>query len=198
MTPIEILALSKAVKDAEEKLARGQVTEGSYNVNFAVSISGPIVVEADYQKRPTVSVPWTEAYALLREVAIQGVNDLIARVERGETITRADLEVIKTAGFLSEDIMVQTMKQAFEAKEAPKGEGSIMERIPEVEAAAEKVKELIAGRLGMTPSKGRVKPDLKVEQLGKTTVVATQGQAAQTVALSEDQIAAAADQIQAS
>lgn len=185
MTPIEILALSRLVKEAEEKLARGQVTEGNYSVNFAVNVSGPIVVEADYEKRPTVSVPWTEAYALLREVAIQGVNDLISRVESGQTITREDLESIKTAGFLSEDIMVSTMSQAFEAKQAPKGEGSIMERIPEVEAAVEKVKELIAGRLGMTPSKGRVKTDLKIDQLGKAAVaaagVATQVQVAASI-----------------
>lgn len=184
MTPIEILALSRLVKEAEEKLARGKVSAGSYSVNFAVSVSGPIVVEEDYEKRPTVSVPWTEAYALLREVAIQGVDELIARLDRGETITREDLTAIKTAGFLSEDVMVETIQQAFEEKQAPKGEGSIMERVPEVEAAVEKVKETIAGRLGNTPSKGRVKADLTVEQVGgapQKAGVATQGQMAQKV-----------------
>jgi hypothetical protein len=192
MTPIEILALSRMIKEAEEKLARGQVAPGTYKVNVSVGVSGPIVVEEDYEKRPTVSVPWTEAYALLREVALRGVDELIARVEAGQTIVKADLEVIKTAGFLSEDIMVETMKQAFAAKQAPKGKGSIMERVTEVEAAAERVKEIIAGRLGLTPSKGRVKADLTVEQIQPQTVAgsATQPQIAPTLAPSQDSVEA--------
>lgn len=165
MTPIQLLALTRLLKEREEKAARSQVDPGTYNVDFEVRVKGNMEVEEDYEKRPTVSVPWTEAYALLREVAIQGVDDLIGRVARGETITRADLEAIKTAGFLSEDIMVETMKRAFEIKNAPKAEGSIVDRVPEVEAAAERVKELIAGRLGLTPSKGRVKADLSVEEI---------------------------------
>lgn len=160
LTNVELLALSRVLKESEEKKARSLVTSGSYSVDFEVRVTGVMNVEDDYEKRPTVSVPWTEAYALLREVAVQAVNEMIARVDRGEVITRKDLEVIKTAGFLSEDIMVETMKQAFDLKNAPRGEGSIMERIPEVEQAAERVKELIAGRLGLTPSKGRVKADL--------------------------------------
>ena len=81
MTPIEILALSRIVREAEEKLARGQVSPGTHSVDVVVHVSGLVEVEKDYEKRPTVSVPWTEAYALLREVAIRGVNDLIARMD---------------------------------------------------------------------------------------------------------------------
>lgn len=182
MTPIELLALTRLLKEKEEKLAREAVQPGTYRVDLSVHASGEIVVEADYEKRPTVSVPWTEAYALLREVAIQCVDDLIARVDRGQTITRDDLDFIKTAGFLSEDIMVETMKQAFEAKQAPKGEGSIMERVPEVEAAAERVKELIAGRLGMTTSKGRVKADLTVKKVDERAVPPQAGMTAEQAA----------------
>lgn len=165
MTPIEILALVHAIKKADEKTARAQVSAGDYHVDFYAHIQGNIEVEADYQKRATVSVPWTEAYALLREVALRGIDDLIARVVRGETITQTDLESIKTAGFLSENIMVETMKQAFDAKKAPKGQGSIMARVEEVEAAVERVKEIIAGGLGKTRSDGRVLTDLDVTQV---------------------------------
>jgi hypothetical protein len=185
LTNVELLALSRVLKESEEKRARSLVTSGSYSVDFKVHVVGVMNVEDDYEKRPTVSVPWTEAYALLREVAIQAVNEMIARVDRGEVITHQDLEAIKVAGFLSEQIMVETMKQAFDLKNAPRGEGSIMERIPEVEQAAERVKELIAGRLGLTPSKGRVKADLTFEPVSS---FAPEGTASQPEIASETNV----------
>jgi hypothetical protein len=169
MTPIELLALTRLLND-EEKAIRAQVLPGNYDVNFTVRVSGPIEVEEDHERRSTVGVPWTEAYALLRLVAIRGLDNLISRVDRGETIGKLDLEAIKTAGFLSEDIMVETMQEAWELKQARKAKGSIMDRVPEVEAAAEKVKELIAGRLGMMPCKGRVLADLTVEEVNQPKI----------------------------
>lgn len=182
MTPIEIVALVHAIETAAGKTARKQVVAGEYHVDFQVHVCGNIEVEADYERRATVSVPWTEAYAFLREVAIQGVNELIAKVSRGETITQIDLESIKTAGFLSEDIMVETMKRAIEAKKAPKAKGSIKERVEEVEAAAERVKEIIPGRMDKSTVSGRVIADLDVTQVAPPSPgVATQVQVAQKV-----------------
>ena len=165
MNPIEIVALSKVIKKTEGDLARDQVLPGDYSVDFTVRISGPITVEEDYMKDPTVSVPWTEAYALLREIAIQGVDEMIARVDRGETITREDLEVIKTAGFLSEDLIVDCIQKAFVAKNLPEGQGAIIELVPEVEAAQKRAKAAISKRIGKTPSNGRVLTELTVNQV---------------------------------
>lgn len=177
LTNVELLALDRVIDGGEGKQIRNCVTPGSYSVDFRVHVSGTMQVGEDYVKRATVSVPWTEAYALLREVAIQGVNEMIARVDRGEVITRQDLEAIKIAGFLSEQIMVDTMRQAIELAEAPKAEGSIMERIPEVKAAVERVKKLIPGGLDRTPSKGKVVVDLTCEEIDAS--VAPEGTAAQ-------------------
>lgn len=177
LTNVELLALSNAIENDESKQIRSCVAPGSYSVDFCVRISGTMKVFEDYVKRATISVPWTEAYALLREVAIQAVDEMIARVDRGEVINRQDLEAIKTAGFLSEQIMVETMKQAIDLKKAPKGEGSIMERIPEVKDAAERVKKLIPGSLDPTPSKGKVVVDLTCEEIDAS--VAPEGTAAQ-------------------
>ena len=108
MTPIEILALSRIVREAEEKLARGQVSPGTHSVDVVVHVSGLVEVEKDYEKRPTVSVPWTEAYALLREVAIRGVNDLIARMDRGEMITREEFSIDRKTGAFIQSITLQS------------------------------------------------------------------------------------------
>ena len=179
MTPIELLALTRLLSDKQEKAVRKQVAPGSYSVNLDIHVEGTYEVEEDYMKDPTVSVPWTEAYALLREIAIQGVDEMIARVDRGETITREDLEVIKTAGFLSEDLIVDCIQKAFYAKNAPKGQGAVIALVPEVEAAQERAKEAISKRIGKTPSHGRVLTDLKVEQINQ--IVAVQGQIAQAI-----------------
>jgi hypothetical protein len=190
MTPVELLALAKLLKDAEEKKIRAQIPAGDYAVDFSVHVKGTYEVEEDYLKDPTVSVPWTEAYALLRELAIQGVDEMIARVDRGETITKADLEVIKTAGFLSENLIVDCIQQAFAAKNAPKGERAIIARVPEVEAAQERAKEAISKRIGKTPSKGRVLTDLSVEEIQPQTVAgsATQPQIAPEVSVSQARV----------
>lgn len=168
LTNVELLALDRVIDTPEGKKIRNLVTPGSYSVDFSVHISGTMDVEPDCMKRSTVSVPWTEAYALLREVAIQAVNEMIARVDRGEVITHQDLEAIKTAGFLSEKIMIDTMRQAFDLHEG-RAEGSIMERIPEVKKAAEEVKKIIAGSLPLSPSKGRVLAELTHEVVVSVT-----------------------------
>lgn len=163
MTPIELLALTRLLVSQKNEI-RDQVSPGEYNVDFNVHVRGNIKVEADVVRRATVNVPWTEAYALFRLVALQGLDELIARVDGGEVLTRKDLESIKQAGFLSEDIMVETMQEAWIMKNEPKGEGSIMDRVPEIAEATERVKELIADRLGPAPQRGRVLADLAVEE----------------------------------
>lgn len=185
MTPIQLLALAKMIADKVGKDARKKVAPGVYSVNLDVHVEGTYKVEEDYLKDPTVSVPWTEAYALLREIAVQGVDEMIARVDRGETITKADLEAIKTAGFLSEDLIVDCIQKAFATKNAPKGERAIIARVPEVEAAQERAKEAISKRIGKTPSNGRVLTDIKVTEIVSS---ATPVQIAPEVGVSEARV----------
>lgn len=161
MTPIEFLAISRLLNDNEKKKVRNQIAPGDYSVNFNVHIEGEIKVEEDVEKRSTISVPWTEAYALFRLVSIAGIDDLISQVESGSPITKSDLESVKKAGFLSESVMIETMKEAWEIRQESKSEGSIMSRVPEVKNAVEKVKEAIAGSLGLMSQKGRVIAKLK-------------------------------------
>lgn len=141
LTNVELLALDRVIDD-KDKSIRNSVMPGSYSVDFTVHVSGNMEVLEDYMKRPTVNVPWTEAYTLFREVAIQAVNEMIARVDKGEVITRHDLEVCLAAGFLSEAIMVETMKQAYDLHEG-RCSGSIKERIPEIKERMEEVKKAI-------------------------------------------------------
>ena len=174
MTPIQLLALARALKEKEEKAARNSVAPGSYRVDFNIHISGEVDVEEDYVKTPTVSIPWTEVYALLREILLQGIDGLVARVDRGETLSREDLEGFRRACGLGEDILVETIQRAFDLKNNAEGEGEVIARIPEIKEAQERALDAISRRLGKTPSKGRVKTDLKVEEV--TTPVFSLGQ----------------------
>ena len=182
LTNVELLALDRVIDD-KDKSIRNAVMPGSYSVDFTVHVSGNMEVLEDYMKRPTVNVPWTEAYTLFREVAIQAVNEMIARMDRGEVITRRDLEDVKTAGFLSEAIMVETMKQAYDLHEG-RCEGSLKERIPEIKEKMEEVKKAIVDGLGRTPSKGHVRTDLVYGEVSE----APEGTASQPEIASETKV----------
>lgn len=162
MTPIELLALTRLISDS--KAVRNQVSAGNYNVDFNIHVSGSLRVGNDTTRVPTVGIPWTEVYALLREVLLQGIDELVARADRGETIGRNELEAFRQACGLSEDLLVETIQRAHAMNEG-KSQGSIKERLPEIAAAQERAKEAIARRLEKTPAKGMVKSDLKFEQI---------------------------------
>lgn len=59
LSPVELLALSKAVK-----ADRDAVTQGTYEVDFLVRVHGTMSVAPDTQKVPTVSIPLKEVLAL--------------------------------------------------------------------------------------------------------------------------------------
>ena len=65
MTPIELLALTKLLQSKKDAI-RSQVSSGDYSVDFSVHVKGELEVLEDTEKSSTVSVPWTEVYALLR------------------------------------------------------------------------------------------------------------------------------------
>ena len=165
MTPIELLALTRLLKDAEEKKARSAVSAGNYSVDFKVHVKGDLEVLPDTDKSSTVSVPWTEVYALLREILLQGVDELVARVDRGEKVGREELEGFRRACGLGEDLLVETIQDAWELKKNSEGRGEIMKKIPEIKDAQQRALDAISRRLPRTPVKGKVNADLAVEEI---------------------------------
>ena len=143
MTPIQLLALTRLIKDSQKDVVRNSVGAGEYDVDFKVHIKGPIKVSEDTVATATVHIPWTEVYALLREILLQGIDELVARVDRGETLSREDLEGFRRACGMSEDLLVETIQKAFELKKN-KSRGSIKEKIPEIEEAQERALDAIA------------------------------------------------------
>ena len=184
MTPIQLLALTKLLKDAEEKKVRGQVPAGDYAVDFSVHVRGSMEVLEDTEKVPTVNIPWTEVYALLREILLQGIDELVARVDRGETVGREELEGFRRACGLGEDLLVETIQEAFDRKEEAKSAGEVIKRVPEIKEAQERAKDAISRRLAKTPVKGKVNAEMVVEEI-QTPLVANQPQIAPEVSVSE-------------
>lgn len=175
MTPVELLALTKLLQAKKDSI-RDQVSAGEYSVDFSVHIKGDIKVLEDTEKSSTVSVPWTEVYALLREILLQGVDELVARVDCGETVGKEELEGFRRACGLGEDLLVKTIEEAWEIKNNRKGRGEIKNKIPEIQEAQKRALDAISRRLPKTHVDGAVKANLTVEP------IATALQAAQTVA----------------
>lgn len=92
MQSIERLALSKVVKEKDEKAARLEITSGVYAVSFAASIQGTLKVGEDYEQNIVAKAdPW-----LLLSVALSKLNgvtiaDLTAEALRGK-ISTADVK----------------------------------------------------------------------------------------------------------
>jgi hypothetical protein len=164
MNDIQKLAISRLISETEDKKIRAEVPSGEHPVDFVVHFRGVVKVGEDYQKLATTSIPTLESLALTREVAVQGINELIARVDRGEVITRSDLEVIKTAGFLADDILVDCIQKAVDAKSG--SSGSVIKLIPEIQAAVERVRDATSRRLGPQNAKGHVTTNIRAEEIG--------------------------------
>lgn len=164
MTPIELLALTKLLQSKKDAI-RSQVSSGDYSVDFSVHVKGELEVLEDTEKSSTVSVPWTEVYALLREILLQGVDELVARVDRGETVGKEDLEGFRRACGLSEELLVKTIEEAWEIKNNRKGRGEIKNKIPEIQEAQKRALDAISRRLPKTHVNGAVKANLTVDEI---------------------------------
>jgi hypothetical protein len=165
MTTIELLALTKLLSPADEKKARAAVAAGNYSVDFNVHVKGDLEVLEDTEKVPTVSIPWTEVYALLREILLQGIDELVARVDRGDQVGREELEGFRRACGLSEDLLVDTIQEAFDLKKNGEGRGEVIKKIPEIKEAQQRALEAISRRFAKTPVKGKVNSDMTVEEI---------------------------------
>ncbi len=65
LTFIEIVALSKVVKDKALKAARPECTVGEHPIDFSVSVKGMLRVLEDTEKTPTCNIPWKTVAAIL-------------------------------------------------------------------------------------------------------------------------------------
>ena len=71
MKAFQTIALSKVIKDKEQKSARNELQPGDYEVDFLARITGSFKVGQDFEKTPTVKIPWT----LVCAVALSHLNE---------------------------------------------------------------------------------------------------------------------------
>lgn len=187
MTPIQLLALTKLLQAQKDEI-RDAVSAGDYSVDFNVHIKGNLKVLEDTERTPTVHIPWTEVYALLREILLQGIDELVARVDRGEKVGREELEGFRRACGLGEDLLVDTIQEAFELKEKEKkSKGEVVKRVPEIKEAQQRALDAISRRLPKAPVNGKVNTDLTVEEIQQPQT-ASQPQIAPEVSVSESRV----------
>lgn len=105
MNPITTLAVSKVIKEKEEKNACGELLPGEHTVDAVVRITGTIKVGEDESYTPTVDVPLKSTIAFLfkrmgfqRDAAAamlrDAMTDALNAGEKGaETIAALDADV---------------------------------------------------------------------------------------------------------
>lgn len=135
-TAIQMLAMDRAFKEQELKVARSQVKPGKYSIDMTLRIHGEVSVADDTSKTPTSSTPWLTAMALVlrrsgiqRDRAIEMIMDAVK-----ESITMGD-----------------------------DAEAELMEAVGVAEVKARLTKEY--ARLPKTPVNGAVKATLHVENI---------------------------------
>lgn len=67
LTPLETIALSKAVKDTAARAARPKLDEGHHDVDFTVRVYGPLLVAPPSPAKLTERVPAEVLLALVLE-----------------------------------------------------------------------------------------------------------------------------------
>jgi hypothetical protein len=157
MNDIQKIALSKV------KFDRDSVPSGEHRVDFTVRVCGLVKVGEDYEKSATTSVPWLESVALWQETLRAAFDSMIEQVDRGEKITREELEAMKSTGPIATGILVDCIRKAMVADES--AVGTIADRIKEVKDGIERVKEELVSELPLQAAKGHVKVSVVVEEV---------------------------------
>ena len=144
LDPVELLALSKAVKSKAVEAARRELGPGVHHVDCTVRVRGSLEIGEDGERSPTASIPVKEVLALF--VARSGAN-------RG-----AALKLLRTC-----------LRDAL--SKGPSAQGAItmaadIDRIFEAEVA-----ELVKG-LPPTPVRGSVRVAVEVTRCGKVAAPA--------------------------
>jgi hypothetical protein len=149
MNDIQMLALSKV------KFDRDSIPSGDHAVDFTVRCVGTVKVGDDYERDATTSIPWLESVALWQETASAAFDSLIARMDRGETITRADLVAMRSTGPLATGVLVDCIRTALVAGDS--AVGSVADRVTEVKEGIENVNRELVKQLPKQSCKGASK-----------------------------------------
>jgi len=160
LTDIQKVVLAKVMDSGEVRTARKGVSAGQYDVDFTVRVNGSVKVREDYERAATTSVPWTEVTAMMREGFRVTVEGMIAKMDRGEAVTRGDLVEIMENGPVALGFAVECVR-----KSLVKGESAVG-KVREVVELEDAVKGLLSDISGNLPSQtvpGAVVLDVSVE-----------------------------------
>lgn len=164
MNDVQTTVVSKMVGDKEAKAARASVLPGQYPVDFTVRVHGTMKVGEDYERAPTTSIPWLEVTTLYREVFRGAIDGLLAKIDRGESVSREDLSSMGTAGVLTTDVLVDCIRTALQ--NGVSAVGTVQDRVKEVEAGVEALKKDIVGKNPPQKVPGKVTLNVETEMVG--------------------------------
>lgn len=99
LSPIETIALSKAVKDTEAKKCRGKLAVGHHDVDFSVRVSGPLLVAPSTPVKVQENVPADVLLALVmeslkprdRQAVLEQVDESLAGWRGGDELPEVDI-----------------------------------------------------------------------------------------------------------
>ena len=154
MNSIETVVVSKIVGEKEAKAARANVAPGTYPVDCTVHFHGTMKVGEDYERAPTTAIPWLEVTTLYREVFRGAIDELIAKIDAGQAVSRNDLAGMETAGVLTTDVLVDCIRAALQ--NGASAVGKIEDKVKEVEAGVEALKKDLVSKMPPQKVPGKV------------------------------------------
>lgn len=159
LTDIQKVVLAKVMDSGEVRAARKGVSAGQYDVDFTVRVNGSVKVREDYERAATTSVPWMEVTAMMREGFRVTVEGMIAKMDRGEAVTRDDLVEIMENGPVALGFAVECVR-----KSLVKGESAVgkVREVVELEDAVKSLLSDVSGNLPSQPVPGAVVLDVVV------------------------------------
>ncbi len=133
LTPIQILALSKALTKKDIDAARAQLGPGKHQVDMTINLSGTVSIGNSGEKKSTVSIP------------VKGVLGIL--LQRAGVTREASIALIT-------DAVTQAMKAS---EEGTKGESAMDSYVDEL---FEEVTCNLCSALPKTPTSGRITTSL--------------------------------------
>lgn len=164
MNDIQTTVVAKVIGEKDSKAARAGVAPGKHPVDFTVRFHGTMNVGDDYERAPTTSIPWLEVTTLYREVFRQAIDDLVAKVDRGESVDRGDLTSMATAGVLTTGVLVDCIRTALQ--NGASAVGTVQDRVKEVEAGIEALKKDLVSKNPPQKVPGKVTLNVEADVVG--------------------------------
>jgi hypothetical protein len=128
-------------------------------VDFTVRVQGSVRVGEDYSRDATTSIPWIEVTTMLREGFSVTDQQMIAKMDRGEAVTRQDLVEVMENGPLALEYAINLVRKALERDES--GVGKVREKV-ELEEAAKRLLSETCKRLPPQECQGKVTMEVNV------------------------------------